>query len=53
MDKHNIKSRVNYGRKITQKKEKLKKMIGVNNYKHRTSGSQNKNIIVIVIIPLN
>jgi hypothetical protein len=48
MDKHNIKSRVNYRNTLMQKKTKQMKMIGNDNYRHRTLGLQNKSIIIII-----
>jgi hypothetical protein len=48
MDKYNINSRVNYRNTLMEKKQK--KMIGNDNYKHRTLGLRNKNIIIIILI---
>jgi hypothetical protein len=49
MDKHNIKSRVNY-RNTLMLKNKQTKNIGNDKFKHKTLGLRNKNIIIIIVI---
>jgi hypothetical protein len=51
MDKRNIKTGVNYRNTLMQKKQtKRMKMIGNDNYKHRTLGLPKKNTIIVIVI---